>query len=63
VRRFVVIRGEIEWAVSPPLPAELCRILPWPDAEPNAAALRTGCAGLVSWGRQLGAGPDRAAPV
>ena len=48
-RQLEAIRRELERAVSPPLAAELRRILPWQDAVPSAGALRIECAVLVSW--------------
>jgi hypothetical protein len=47
------IRGELERAVSPPLTAELRRILPSHDATPSAGALRIECAILLSWAGSL----------
>jgi hypothetical protein len=48
-RQLQAIRGELERAVSPPLAAELRRILPSHDATPSAGALRIECAILLSW--------------
>jgi len=48
-RQLQVIRRELERAVSPPLAAELERILPPCDAAPSAGALRIECAALASW--------------
>jgi Protein of unknown function (DUF2587) len=48
-RQLRVIRRELELAVSPPLAAELGRILPWHDPVPSAGALRIEYAALVSW--------------
>jgi Protein of unknown function (DUF2587) len=48
-RQLQTIRGELERAVSPPLAAELRRVLPSHDAVPSAGALRIECAVLVSW--------------
>jgi hypothetical protein len=48
-RQLQAIRSELERAVSPPLAAELRRILPSHDAVPSAGALRIECAVLVSW--------------
>jgi hypothetical protein len=52
-RQLQAIRGELERAVSPPLAAELRRILPLPDAVPNAGALRIECAILFGWAENL----------
>jgi hypothetical protein len=48
-RQLQVIRREVERAVSPPLAAELRRILPPGDAAPSAGAVRIECAVLASW--------------
>jgi Protein of unknown function (DUF2587) len=48
-RQLEVIRRETERTLSPPLAAELERVLPSHDAAPSAGALRIECAGLVSW--------------
>jgi hypothetical protein len=48
-RQLEAIRRELDRAVSPPLGAELRRVLPSHDAEPGAGALRIECAVLVSW--------------
>lgn len=48
-RQLQVIRREAEQAVSPPMAAELKRIMPSMDAAPSAGALRIECAVLVSW--------------
>jgi hypothetical protein len=48
-RQLQVIRREAERAVSPPVAAELQRIMPSQDAAPSAGALRIECAVLVSW--------------
>jgi hypothetical protein len=48
-RQLEAIRRELERAVSPPLAAELRRILPWHDAVPSAGALRIERAVLVGW--------------
>ena len=48
-RQIQVIHSELERAVSPPLAAELRRILPSHDAIPSAGALRIECAVLLSW--------------
>ena len=48
-RQLQAIRSELERAVSPPLAAELRRILPSHDAIPSAGALRIECAVLLSW--------------
>jgi hypothetical protein len=52
-RQLQTIRGELERAVSPPLAAELRRILPSHDAAPSAGALRIECAILLSWAGSL----------
>ena len=52
-RQFLVIRRELERAVSPPLVAELRRILPARDAAPSADALRIDYAVLLSWSGSL----------
>jgi len=52
-RQLQTIRGELERALSPPLAAELRRILPSPDPTPSAGALRIECAALVSWTASL----------
>lgn len=48
-RQLQAVRRELDKAVSPPLAAELRRILPPHDAEPRAGALRIECAVLSSW--------------
>ena len=48
-RQLGVIRFETERAVSPPLVAELRRILPSHDSVPSGGALRIECAVLASW--------------
>jgi len=48
-RQLRVIRREFERAVSPPVAAELARILPPCDAAPSVGALRIECAVLASW--------------
>jgi Protein of unknown function (DUF2587) len=48
-RQLGVIRFETERAVSPPLVAELRRILPSHDSVSSAGALRIECAVLASW--------------
>jgi len=48
-RQLRAIHSELERAVSPPLAAELRRILPSHDAIPSAGALRIECAVLLSW--------------
>jgi len=52
-RQLEVIRRELERAVSPPLAAELRRILPPRDAAPSASALRIEYAVLLSWSGSL----------
>jgi hypothetical protein len=48
-RQLQVIRHEFEQAVSPPVAAELARILPPRDAAPGPGVLRIECAALASW--------------
>lgn len=48
-RQLQVIRREFERAVSPPVAAELARILPPCDTAPSAGAPRIECAVLASW--------------
>ena len=48
-QQLQAIRRELELAVSPPLVAELRRILPSHDATPSAGALRIESAVLESW--------------
>jgi proteasome activator-like protein len=52
-RQLQSIRHELEVAVSPPLVAELRRILPSHDATPSAGALRIESAVLESWADSL----------
>jgi len=52
-RQLQMIRHDLEKAVSPPLAAELRRILPSQDAVPSAGALRIECAALLSWTSSL----------
>jgi len=52
-RQLHVIRRELEDTVSPPLAAELRRILPPQDEAPSAGALRIECAVLLSWADSL----------
>ena len=52
-RQLQAIRRELERAVSPPLAAELRRILPPQDGEPSVGALRIECAALLSWSGSL----------
>jgi len=52
-RQLQAIRRELENAVSPPLAAELRRILPPRDEAPSAGALRIECAGLMNWASSL----------
>jgi hypothetical protein len=52
-RQSLAIRRELERAVSPPLAAELRRILPSRDAAPSADALRIEYAVLLSWSGSL----------
>jgi hypothetical protein len=52
-RQLQSIRRELELALSPPLVAELRRILPSHDATPGAGALRIESAVLESWARSL----------
>jgi Protein of unknown function (DUF2587) len=48
-RQLQAIRSEVERAVSPPVAAELQRIMPSQDTAPSAGALRIERAVLVSW--------------
>jgi len=48
-RQLAAIRRELDRAVSPPLAAELRRILPAHETAPSAGALRIECAVLLSW--------------
>ena len=52
-RQLQAIRHDLEQAVSPPLAAELRRVLPPQDAAPSAGALRIECAVLLSWTSSL----------
>jgi Protein of unknown function (DUF2587) len=52
-RQLQVIRRELERAVSPPLTAELGRILPPCDGEPSTGVLRIECAALANWAASL----------
>ncbi len=52
-RQLHAIRRELEDTVSPPLAAELRRILPSQDEAPSAGALRIECAVLLSWADSL----------
>jgi hypothetical protein len=52
-RQLQAVRRELEQAVSPPLAAELRRILPPQDAVPSVGALRIECAVLLSWSGSL----------
>ncbi len=52
-RQLQAIRRELEDTVSPPLAAELRRILPPQDGAPSAGALRIECAALLSWANSL----------
>ena len=52
-RQLLVIRRELENTVSPPLAAELRRILPPRDEAPSAGALRIECAALLNWATSL----------
>ncbi len=52
-RQLQAIRRERENTVSPPLAAELRRILPPGDEAPSAGALRIQCAVLLSWANSL----------
>jgi hypothetical protein len=52
-RQLQAIRRELEEAISPPLAAELRRILPPRDAAPSVGALRIECAVLLSWSGSL----------
>jgi len=47
------VRHDLEEAVSPPLAAELRRILPPEDGAPSAGALRIECAALMNWTSSL----------
>jgi hypothetical protein len=48
-QQLQVVRHELERSVSPPLAAELRRILPPGDLAPSPGALRIECAALASW--------------
>lgn len=48
-RQLQAIRRELDRAVSPPLAAELGRILPAHETAPSAGALRIECAVLLGW--------------
>ena len=52
-RQIQAIRRELENTVSPPLAAELRRILPSRDEAPSAGALRIECAALLNWVNSL----------
>lgn len=52
-RQLRSLRRQLELAVSPPLAAELRRILPSHDATPSAGALRIESAVLESWADSL----------
>ena len=52
-RQLQAIRRELENTVSPPLAAELRRILPPRDDAPSAGALRIECAALLNWANSL----------
>ena len=52
-RQLRAIRRELEDTVSPPLAAELRRILPSRDEAPSAGALRIECTVLLSWADSL----------
>ena len=52
-RQLRAIRRELEDTVSPPLAAELQRILPSQDEAPSAGALRIECTVLLSWADSL----------
>ena len=52
-RQLQAIRRELENTVSPPLAAELRRILPPRDEAPSAGALRIECAALLNWANSL----------
>jgi hypothetical protein len=52
-RQLQAIRCELERSVSPPLAAELGRILPAQEWAPSAGALRIECAVLLSWAGTL----------
>ena len=52
-RQLQAIRRELDDTVSPPLAAELRRILPPHDEAPSAGALRIECTVLLSWADSL----------
>ena len=52
-RQLQALRAELERAVSPPLAAELRRILPPRDEAPSTGALRIDWAVLLSWSGSL----------
>ncbi len=52
-RQLQGIRRELEDTVSPPLAAELRRILPSQDEAPSVGALRIECTVLLSWADSL----------
>jgi hypothetical protein len=52
-RQLQATRRELEGAVSPPLAAELRRIMPVQDAAPGTGALRIEYAVLLSWSGSL----------
>jgi Protein of unknown function (DUF2587) len=52
-RQLQTVRRELEQAISPPLAAELRRILPPQDAAPSVGALRIEYAVLLSWSDSL----------
>jgi Protein of unknown function (DUF2587) len=52
-RQLQAIRRELEDTVSPPLVAELRRILPPQDEAASAGALRIECTALLSWADSL----------
>jgi Protein of unknown function (DUF2587) len=52
-RQLQTIRRELEDTVSPPLAAELRRILPSQNEAPSAGALRIECTVLLSWADSL----------
>jgi hypothetical protein len=52
-RQLQAIRRELEQTVSPPLAAELWRIVPPQDEAPSAGALRIQCTVLLSWAGSL----------
>ena len=52
-RQLQAIRRELEQTVSPPLAAELQRIVPPQEEAPSAGALRIQCAVLLGWAGSL----------